>query len=314
MPPQLRAFPSQNNSVLQVFCPGENIVVTSFESYLSDSKDIHKLSEGHPDLLARLCWLKEHHDYCAYLPKERLFDGHLLEPLKRHKPKRIKKDGRWFVDDETRALWASLDNKLTSSIGTVGEGMLFDLEHCEPSTAAGFGFTRGHNTEHGLRASLAKSKNALVHRLAYLVYLVSIRYKWGVDLVDQEWWKALQARCGHIWVDSVWDAVYRQREARNFIGVVVRPVACSVRWLKSALSFGVPIWVWFPTPDTYVKLDGAFVLKVWLPTQEQVVESHRATVAKLAALRAESASNPSLLDDPVVLPAESCINPLSWTW
>lgn len=304
MPPQLVAFPSRNTSALQVFCPDESTVVASFESYLPDRKDIHKLSGGGPDLPARLCWLKDNYDYYAYLPKRCLFDGHLLHPLKHHQVEYIQKDGRWFVDDETRKLWGSLDNKLTRSIDAVGGGMLVGLDHHEPSKAVDFGFTRGHKTKHGLRASLERSKNAFVHRLAYLVYLISYRFRWDVEVVDQEWWKALGTSCGRIWVDGVWEAIYRQWEARDFIGVVVGQVSCSVRWLKSALSFGVPIWVLFPTPGAYEKLDGGFVMKAWLPTPEQVAESRQAFMAKAAALHAESAAGPSQ-DDPMDLSPES---------
>lgn len=128
MPDRLQAFLSRKESTLQVFCPDENTVVTSFESYLPHSNDVHKY-DAHLDLPAKLCWLKDNYDYYAYLPKERLFDGHLLDPLKRHTPKHVKKDGRFFVDDETRELWLCLDNNLTRSIGAVGAGVLVDLEH-----------------------------------------------------------------------------------------------------------------------------------------------------------------------------------------
>src|ERR1700753_1695040 len=218
---QLQAFPFQSQLALNVFCPNEHTVVTSFETHLPDSKDVGKLSSKEPNLPARLCWLKEYHDYYAYLPKERLFDGHLLEPLKPHKSRLIQKDGRWFVDDETRELWRSLDHNLTNSIGAIGQNMLVDLNHYEPSKAITFGFNRGYKTERGLYASLERSKCAFVHRLAYLVYLVLYWYQWDVDLVDQGWWKALGARCSCIWVNSVWDAIHRQREAQDFIGVVV---------------------------------------------------------------------------------------------
>ena len=91
--------------------------------------------------------------------------------------------------------------------------MLVDLNHHEPGKAVDFGFTCGHKTKHDLSISLEMSKNAFVHRLAYLTYVISYRFQWGVDLVDQEWWKALGASSGRTWVDSVWEAIYRQWEA-----------------------------------------------------------------------------------------------------
>ena len=304
MPAQLLPFPSRNNLALQVFCPNKATVVTSFEDYLPKGEDISKLSGGGPDLPARLCWLKENYDYYAYLPKRHLFNGHLLGPLSQHRVEHIQKGGRWFVDDETRKLWGSLDNRLTRSIGVASAGMLVDLDHHEPGKAVDFGFTRGHKTKGSLCTSLEMSKNAFVHRLAYLIYVISYRFQWGVDLVDQEWWKALGASCGRTWVDSVWEAIYRQWKARDFIGVVVGQVYCSVRWLQSALSFGVPIWVSFPRQDAYEKLDGGFVMRAWLPTKEQVAESRQAAMAKLAALRA----GPSA-DDPMELSPEPSVNP-----
>ena len=303
MPAQLLPFPSRDNSALQVFCPDKTTVLASFEDYLPKGEDISKLSGG-PDLPVRLCWLKDNHDYYAYLPKRRLFDGHLLGPLNQHRVEHIQKGGQWFVDDETRKLWGSLDNKLTCSIGVASAGMLVDLNHHEPGKAVDFGFTCGHKTKVGLCTSLEMSKNAFVHRLAYLIYVISYQFQWGVDLVDQEWWKALGASCRRTWVDSVWEAIYRQWEARDFIGVVVSWVSCSVRWLQSALIFGIPIWVSFPSQDAYEKLDGGFVMKAWLPTKEQVAESRRAAMAKLAALCAEPSA-----DDPIDLSPEPSANP-----
>ena len=299
MPAQLLPFPSRNDSALQVFFPDESTFATSFEGYLPKVKDISELSGGGPDLPAQLCWLKDNYDYYAYLPKRCLFNGHLLGPLKQHRVEHIQKGGRWFVDDETRKLWGTLDNKLTRSIGVVSARMLVDLDHHEPRKAVDFGFTRGHKTKHGLCISLELSKNAFVHRLAYLTYVISYRFQWGVDLVDQEWWKALGASGGRTWVDSVWEAIHRQWEARDFIGVAVRKVSCSVRWLQSALSVGVPIWVFFPSEDAYEKLDGGFVMRAWLPTPKQVTESRQA-----AALRAEPSA-----DDPMDPSPEPNVNP-----
>src|ERR1700733_3553913 len=97
MPAQLERF----SSSLQVFCPDPTTVVTSFESFLPDVNVIGKIPDIQPHLPASLCWIKQHHDYYAYLPKEYPFDGHLLSPLKHHQRCHIFKDGRWFVDDET---------------------------------------------------------------------------------------------------------------------------------------------------------------------------------------------------------------------
>jgi hypothetical protein len=294
---RLQSFPSRKNSTLNVFCPDEKTVITSFENYLPNSGDVSKLlSDTQPSIPARLCWLKENYDYYAYLPKERLFDGHLLAPLKHDKPTLIQRDGRWFLDDGTRELWRSLDNNLTKSINVVGRGMLVDLEHCEPSRAIRFGFTNGHRTEKNLRVSLRMSRSAFLHRLAYLTYVVSLRHRWDQDLADQVWWKDLGTMCGPTWVDSVWDTIYKQWEARDFIGVVIKPVSSSIRWLRSALSFGVPIWVWYPAPHIYDQLDGSFVIKHWKPTGDQVAESRQAAKALIAAQAFGSATTPPLSD------------------
>ena len=63
---QLQAFPFQSQLALNVFCPNEHTVVTSFETHLPDSKDVGELSGGEPDLPASLCWLEEYRDYYAY--------------------------------------------------------------------------------------------------------------------------------------------------------------------------------------------------------------------------------------------------------
>ena len=79
---QLLPFPSRTNSALQVFCPSEKVIITSYESYLPNYNDIDKISDTQPHLPAMLCWLRENYDYYAYLPKKRLFNGHLLATLK----------------------------------------------------------------------------------------------------------------------------------------------------------------------------------------------------------------------------------------
>ena len=276
MPAVLKIFPSQENSTLRVYCPSDNFVLTSFENYLPESSTVGKISDPQPPLPAQLRWHKENCDYFAYLPKERYFDGHLLAPLNHHQPQHIQKEGRWFVDDKTRELWRSLDNNITTSINVVGSNMLVDLDNFEPRQAIKFGFCHGHRTEKHLELSLKLSKEALVYRLAYLTYLVSRQYQWDKELVDQWWWRILRDRCGPTWVDSVWDAIYRQWRSRNFVGLVVRPVKASVRWLAPALRFGIPIWVYFPGPKCYDALDGGFEMKRWEPTLDQVRLATRA--------------------------------------
>ena len=311
MPNQLTLFPSGEKSSLRVFCPNMKDVVTSFESYLPAS--VAEAPGVSPNLPARLSWIKEGMDYHAYLPKERPFQSHLLEPLKRQTRDYVQKDGRWFLDEDTRILWASLDDKLTASIEVVSGGMLVELGHVEPESPVRFGFTRGHKTQRGASISSEKSRKGFVHRLAYLVYLVSMRYKWGENLVDQLWWKALLARCGPVWVDSVWDAVYRQWKERNFVGVRVRPRTTSVRWLSNALNFGVPIWVLFPEHNSYERLDGGFVVaNSWLPTGQQVYDAQRKAAAEHnEALIAKPAAAPSLPANPTDSLPVPCNNPPS---
>ena len=155
------------------------------------------------------------------------------------------------------------------------------------------------------------SKHAFIHRLAYLTYLIAYRYKWDTpELGDQPWWNEFVARCGPTWVDSVWDVVCRQWDARNFIGIAIRPIQASVRWLWAALHFGIPIWVLFPQPGCYNGLDGGFVMNQWQPTKEQVFNTRTAQkVAQEVALQAESTptphtplGHPSTLTPPTVLP------------
>ena len=254
-----------------------------------------------PDLEAKTCWNTPGYDYYAYLPKKRTFNGHLLEPLKSHTPTLIQRDGRWFVDDKTRDLWWSLDIKFTHSINAVGGKLLNPLGHYEPSCAFKYGFTRGHKTMKGLKICLEISKHAFIHRLAYLLFVISRRYNWDQGTwYFQEWRDELTAACGAPWVDSVWSALCRQWETRNFIGVVVSPNNSSMRWLEKAYKFGVPIWVWFPRPDCYQisKLDGGFVLKQWIPTHEQVAESRSAQLAKRKEQHTQPAANTPLSDPP----------------
>ena len=296
MPAKLRIFPPQGNLTLRVFCPNKETIITSFESHLPN-EGADNIPDIQPHLPAKLCWFKMNYGYYAFLPKECLFDGHLLAPLKHHEPKHVQKDGRWFVDDETRKLWQSLDINITKSINVIGAGLLVELEHREPSKAFKFGFSSGHKNQSGLRTALKLSRNALIHRLAYFTYLLSHRYNWDRGLVDQAWWNDLRTRCGNTWVDSLWDAVYRQWEARNFIGVAVRPTSSSLRWLGPALSFGVPVWVLFPSPACYKGIDGDFIMSRWEPTNQMVA-------SQMEALGAKSTTSPPFPDLPMNFPPE----------
>ena len=115
-------------------------------------------------------------EYYAYLPKDHPYNGHLLAPLNHHVPEHIQRDGRWFLDDETQNLWRALDVNLMYTISVIRGDMLTELDHHEPSEAIKYGFARGHRNLHGLQVALRVSRNAFVHRLAYLAYLVSRRY------------------------------------------------------------------------------------------------------------------------------------------
>lgn len=312
MPLQLQSFLDRNKVTLRVFCPSSAAVVTTFEDELPAGDSIHQISSDPlPDLPAMLSWNKPGYDYYAFLPKNRSFDGHLLTPLKHHDPVFTQRDGRWYVDEKTRELWLSLDLGLTKSIDVIGRNLLVDLNHKEPSRATEYGFTRGHKSQANLRVSLMASKHAVIHRLAYLTYLIAYRYKWDTpELGDQPWWNEFVARCGPTWVDSVWDMVCRQWDTRNFVGVAVRPIQSSVRWLQAALYFGVPIWVLFPQPGCYNGLDGGFVMNKWQPTHEQVSNTRTSQkVAQVVTLQPEPtpmphtpANLPSTLTPPTILP------------
>jgi hypothetical protein len=309
MPLHLQIFQDRTNATLHVFCPDRSSVVSTFENYLpvSSGHDISHISSNlSPDSPAELSWNKLGYDYYAFLPKHRSFEGHLLAPLNHHKPTTGQRDGRWFVDETTRDLWRSLDMKFTASIKVLGDDLLVELDHHEPSKAAAYGFQSGHTSRRNLEVSLRASRHAFIHRLAYLVYLISCRYRWDTpDLCDQPWWKEFVAKCGRTWVDSVWDVVCRQWDARNFIGVAVRPSDASVKWLWKALCFGVPIWVSFPEPGCYRKQEGAPTMSRWEPDQKQVAEGRRALIVKITPQTAAPPHTPPAAPPhgpPAVLP------------
>ncbi|KAF9792308.1 hypothetical protein BJ322DRAFT_1016131 [Thelephora terrestris] len=79
---------------------------------------------------------------------------------------------------EVWAKWWGSAPSVTASIEVVSGGMLVELSHVEPESPVRFGFTQGHKTQRGASISLEKSRKGFVHRLAYLVYLVSMWYKW----------------------------------------------------------------------------------------------------------------------------------------
>src|SRR6202789_3806974 len=265
MAPQLQPFLARKNPSLQVFCPTPTVIVSSFEPHLPEHESIVKMDVGNPFLPTNPCWLQNGLDYFAFLPRERKFHGHLLASLNYRNPLPIERDGRWYVDDATCNLLRSLDDNITKSIQVISQNLLVDLEHREPAKAIQYGFSKGHKSEQNLRTSLAVSKVAFIHRLAYLASPISLRYQWDRDLISQEWWKELLAWFKPTWVDSIWDWIYRQWETRNFVCVVVRPLSSSVMWLRPALNFGVPIWVQFPRPDSYEQLNGGLVMRTWLP-------------------------------------------------
>jgi hypothetical protein len=311
MPSQMQSFLVRKNPTLQVFCPTSKTVVTSFEGYLPPDDTIHKIIDKEPDLLAGPCWMKEGYDYRAFLPKENRFHGHLLASLKYGREDYIHRSGRWSLNENKRELWQALDRNLTRSIDVIGGGLLLDLVHHEPRRAADYGFSRDHKSEMDLRLSLGISRRAFIHRLAYLAYCVSRRYQWDRDLVDQLWWQYFVGKCAQTWVDSVWDAIYRQWDARNFVGVVVNPFMPaqfgrkpSVRWLQTALNFGVPVWVAFPRPGYYADLDGGFVVNQWQPTPAQVAEAMKAEEAKREQVPMDTSPEPQ--GDPApLLPADT---------
>ena len=290
----LQKFPDRTGAVRHVFCPNSSDVVVTFEDHLptSDGHKIHRISSSMPpDCPAQLSWNKTGYDYHAFLPKNRTFEGHLLTPLNHHRPISVQRDGRWYIDDNTIQLWQSLDINFSRSIRVIGSRLLVELDHYEPIPAISYGFTRGHKSQQTLEVALRASRHAFIHRLAYLTYLIACRYKWDTpDLRDQPWWSEFVAAfVGYNWVDSVWDTVCKQWAARDFIGVAVCPSEASVKWLRAALHFGVPIWVSMPKPGCYDKQDGGSVIAShWMTSTAEVGEARAAQKAKLAALQAES--------------------------
>ena len=155
-----------------------------------------------------------------------------MTPLNHYRPTFNQHDGWWYLNKKTCDLWQSLNVKLTNSIKVISNNLLVELKHCEPSWAIAYGFLHGHRSKWDLEVSLRASQHAFIHRLAYLSYLISCRYKWDTpDLYNQPWWIEFVKKCGQNWVDSVWDAVCGQWDTRNFVGVVVHPSQASVRWL-----------------------------------------------------------------------------------
>jgi hypothetical protein len=245
-----------------------------------------------PDCPAGLSESEPGFQYYAYLRKDRLFSGHLFEPLNRA-PTLSRRGERWYADEETRNCWQNIDARLSHTITALSVGLLFELGQYEPKNAAHYGFTRGHKSESALKLSLRCSKYAFVHRLGYLAYLISRRYNWGEESRwSQPWYDELRAKFDNTWVDSVWEAIHAQWEARNFIGVVVKSQEASVRWLEAALRFGVPIWISYPYTDDlakcYAQLDGAHVMRPWLPSPQQVAESRKWEMAKAEAFAART--------------------------
>ena len=297
----LQIFEERQNCTLRVFCPNPSTVISTFETYLPDAvKTIH--GEENPDQRAELSWNLPGYEYYAYLPKDRDFDGHLLGPLKHHTPRLIKRDQRWYVDDETRDLWRSLDINLTYTIDLIDNTLYHHLNHYEPPQAIRHGFTCGHRSKNGLNLSLNRSKHAFIHRLAYLSYLISLRYNWKEEpITSQPWRDKLEEKCRNSWIDSVWAAIRTQWETRNFIGVAVRPTETLifVEWLRAAFRFGVPIWVSFPNRTAYNRLGATpSVMEVWIPEVGQVQIAMQFTTAGIQTTPPSGTPTDTLLESP----------------
>lgn len=304
MSARLTSFPLRYRITLRVFCPTETSVVTTFEDYLPDGANIATIYPNlRPDLPARLSWGRADYDYYPYLPRDRSFDGHLLAPLKHYTPKCFLRSGQWYMDPVDCGLWVSLDAKFEKSISSVASDLSFDPGHYKPPRVTTYGFTKGYTSQEDLKSSLEISKHAFIHRLAYLTYLIARQHD-GDLLYRQSWWISLRRSCGHNWADSVLDAVCRQWDSRNFVGVAVRPIPSpgSVGWLSSAFRFGVPIWVSFPHPDCYKKVDQGHIAKDWIPTQERVNEARLAEIARFTTPRVNPAQEPSNTPPPEITP------------
>jgi hypothetical protein len=268
----LRLNKDRRNESLRVFRTDSPIIVTTFEDYLPSGRDVERvLSDLPPDIPAKLRWNTKGYDYYAFLPKDNLFDGLFLIPLKYHEPKCVYRDGRWYTDQATSEMWKALDAKFTKSIHALGRHHYVELDHREPDKAVSYGFLRGHKSKQNLLISLKASKHAFVHRLAYLTHQVCLLYKWDTpEIGDQPWRGELVASCGADWVDSVWGAIFTRWKSRNFVGTVARPSDASVKWLGRALDFGVPIWVTFTKPGCYSGQDGDKIILRWFPTSAQL--------------------------------------------
>lgn len=307
--PGLRIITDRNRVPLRVFYSEDSNIVTTFEDHLPPGCAIKRItSDLPPDLPARLRWNTPGYDYYAFLPKDRLFEGHLMAPLKYHKPLCVQRDSWWYADLDTCNLWMSLDAKFTKSIRVLSHGLYVELGHREPREAAAYGFLRGHKSQKNLLISLNASKHAFVHRLAYLTYIVALVYKWDTpELGDQPWRSKLVANCGSNWMDSVWAAIFAHWNARNFIGTAVRPSCGSLKWLLPAFHIGVPIWVAFPGPGCYDGQDGAHVMLNWQPTQEQVTRARTPQVVSTAPpqvdpIATHTPDQPILLTCPAIIP------------
>lgn len=298
-------LPAVPPSTIRVYTPNDEVVST-FENYLPHGPPHEIDPEMRPSRSPKLCWIKEGWDYYWYLPKNQTLEGNLVGPLKYRNPKPIQRDQRWYADEGDCNLWRSIDANLTTSINVLGRPLLYVLEHYEPHQATKYGFTRGHKSKEALQWSLDVSRTAIVHRLAYLTYLISRRC--SLDGPGGAWREELRTSCGNVWVDSVWEAVRAQCASRNFIGVVVRPLGItSVRNIQAAYKFGVPIWVMAPHEKFYVGIDGGFVVKEWTVTKEQVEKSRLTSTASTDAHRTQPAATPprSAADHPPANPPQS---------
>lgn len=177
----------------------------TFEDHLPSGPAIERVfSDLMPDLPAQVRWNTPGYDWYVFLPKEVSFTAHIFMSLEYHKPQLVSHNGRWFIDSTTVDLWKSLDSQFTKSIKALGNYLYFELDHREPNRAVAYGFMHGYRSKDRLLHSLRHSKHAFIHRMAYLTYLVALRYKWDTpELGNQLWRSEFVASCGANWVDSV---------------------------------------------------------------------------------------------------------------
>ena len=284
---------------------GADVIFSTFENYFPN--EIAKVDSDHdpyPPREPAPAWHVEGFEYHAYLPKDRqaALNYHLFRCLT--EVQTVQRDGRYWLGDETSRSWALLEANLRYSIQCAGEGILISVDDSSPHLAEKYGYTRGHKTLKGLRHCLMMSRHAFLFRWAYFLYILSMRGGSGAKIDIPPWLHRISDRTHHAWVDSLWDAVRQQKSNSNFIGTVFTPDVLSVRWIESASSMGVPIWVlWRRGPDDYHKLDGSLHIKNWCPSAEQVHALRSRPPPTSAPVDAENSVLPT--GPPDVIPAHT---------